>query len=210
MKVRSHLNIRSHYRSFQRFAVTRPFLVCIVGTALVSGVMPGQDAGNSKKASQPKEPIITTASSTAQLEAAVTAARERAKLLHDIYSTTLDAIHHHYFRREGAVIPARAMEDVFREMAGLSGTMANWISVNTKAMSIDHKPMTDFEKTAVEEITAGKEAYELVGKHFYRRAARIPLGTNCIGCHDGMLSSSNKLPRWAGLVISIPLNLEKK
>ena len=172
--------------------------------------MPGQDAGECKKMPQPKEPTVTAAQSAAQLEAAVTAARERAKLLHDVYSTTLDAIHHHYFHREGAVIPARAMEDVFEGMAGMSGTMANWISVNTKAMSIDHKPRTEFEKTAAEELSAGKEAYELVGKHFYRRAARIPLGTNCIGCHDGMFSASNKSPSWAGLVISIPLHIEKR
>ena len=137
--------------------------------------------------------------------AEITAARERAKLLHDVYSTTLGVIHHHYFHREKSVIPARAMEDVFQEMAGTSGTMANWISVNTKAMSIDHKPRTEFERTAAEEIIAGKEAYELVGKHFYRRAARIPLGTNCIGCHDGLFSTANKTPSWAALVISIPL-----
>lgn len=80
----------------------------------------------------------------------------------------------------------------------MSGTVANWISVNIEAMSIDRKPRTELEKTAAEELTAGKEAYELDRKHSYRPLARIPLGTNCIGCHDGMFSTSNKSPSWAG------------
>ena len=183
---------------------------CLFAVGSLSGNISGQDAGGSTKAAQPKQPAIAAAPSAAELEATVTAARERAKLLHDVYSTTLDAIHHHYFRRDDSVIPARAMETVFEGMAGLSGTMANWISVNTPAMSTDHKPRTEFEKTAAAELTAGKEAYELVGKHFYRRAARIPLGSNCIGCHAGMLATTNKSPSWAALVISIPLHAEKK
>lgn len=47
----------------------------------------------------------------------VDAARERAQLMHRIYAATLDAMHHHYCHSNKAVLPARAMEDVFAEVA---------------------------------------------------------------------------------------------
>ena len=188
-----------------RLKMTSPCLACLIGAALGAGTLQGQDAGEGKQAPQPKDPIAAVAPTAALLEAEVRVARERAKLLHDVYAITLDAIHHHYFRREGTVVPARAMEEIFEGMAGTAGIMANWISVNTKAMSIDHEPRTQFEKTAAAELSAGKKEYELIGKHFYRRAAPIPLGTNCIGCHSGMFSAPGKSPSCAGLVISIPL-----
>jgi hypothetical protein len=140
----------------------------------------------------------------------VASARERAKLLHDVYTTTLEVMHRHYFRREGAVLPARAMDDVFEEMTGRSGGHANWIAVNTKAMNIDHEPTTTFEKKAAAELAAGKEEYELVTQRVYRRATVIPLHSSCVGCHTKMFSDPPKSPRFAGLVISIPLTVEKK
>lgn len=142
--------------------------------------------------------------------AEVMAARERAKLLHDVYASTLDVIHHRYFRRDGPVLPAKAMEDIFEEMSGKTGTMANWIAVNTKAMSINHEPTTAFEKRAAAEISAGKESIERVTKRVYQRATVIPLKSNCVGCHTKMFSEEPKTPRFAGLVISIPLIAEKK
>ena len=38
---------------------------------------------------------------------AVAKAREQAKLMHGIYASTLDAMHHYYFRTDRAVLPAR-------------------------------------------------------------------------------------------------------
>lgn len=141
----------------------------------------------------------------------IEAARERARLLHDVYATTLDVMHEHYFRRDGPVLPARAMEDVFSEMSRLSGIYANWISVNTQPMSIQHEPKTAFEKQAASELSAGKKEFEHVGKGIYRRAAPIPLRSSCVSCHTKMFSEAPKTPRFAGLVISIPLqSLEKK
>jgi len=208
MNIPPLLKMDPQRRPSRAFACSTPWLACLIGASLGAGTLQGQDAGEKKQAPQPKEPIAA-APTAAQLEAAVSLARERAKLLHDVYAMTLDAIHHHYFRREGTVVPARAMERIFEEMASTSQTMANWISVNTKAMSIDHEPRTQFEKTAAAELSAGKKEYELIGKHFYRRAAPIPLGTNCIGCHAGMFSAPTKSPSCAGLVISIPLTVKK-
>jgi hypothetical protein len=135
----------------------------------------------------------------------VAVARERAKLMHSIYAATLDVMHHHYFRSDRAVLPARAMEDVFAEMAKQSNGQARWISVNTKAMSVHHEPQSEFEKQAVTELTGDKEDFELVEKGYYQRAGRIPLGTSCVGCHTKLFASPSKSPRFAGLVIRIPV-----
>lgn len=135
-------------------------------------------------------------------------AKDRAKLMHGIYAATLDAMHHRYFRREGAVLPARAMEDVFAEVDRQSKIKTRWIAVNTPAMSVDHEPATAFEKKAAAEIAAGKAAFEGVEKGFYRRAGAIPLGSGCVGCHTKLSPTPDKTPRFAGLVISIPVKDE--
>lgn len=138
----------------------------------------------------------------------VAAARERAKLMHDIYDATLDVMHRHYFRREHSVLPARAMEDVFAEMTRQSSVQARWISVNTKAMSIHHEPETDFEKQAAKEIAAGKADFELIEDAYYQRVGRISLGGGCVSCHTNQFSSPSTTPKFAGLVIRIPVNAE--
>ena len=43
-------------------------------------------------------------------------AKDRAQVMHDIYVATLDVMHHRFFRHDSAVVPARAMEDVFSEI----------------------------------------------------------------------------------------------
>ena len=144
----------------------------------------------------------------AEVRVPVGMAREKAKLMHSVYSATLDAMHHYYFHTNKAVIPARAMEDVFAEVARRSHATARWISVNTKAMSIDHEPNTDFEKKAAAELSVGKEEFEIVEKGWYRRASPIPLNSGCIGCHTDSFSKRSNAPRYAGLVISIPVNDE--
>jgi hypothetical protein len=136
----------------------------------------------------------------------VAEARERAKLLHEVYQSTLDAVHHHYFRSDRPVLPARALEDVFADVDKRTGVKARWFAVNTQAMSVHHEPDTAFEKKAAAELTAGKSESEQVEKGVYSRAAAIPLGAGCVGCHTRMSGAPVKSPRFAGLVISIPVN----
>jgi hypothetical protein len=135
----------------------------------------------------------------------VAEARERAKLMHEIHAATLEALHHHFFRRERAVLPARAMEDVFAEVDRQTKIKTRWIAVNTPAMSVDHKPETEFEKEAAEELARGKPAYDRVVKGVYHRASAIPLGSGCVACHVRLAAPPTKIPRVAGLVISIPV-----
>lgn len=138
----------------------------------------------------------------------VAVARDRAKLMHDMYATTLEVMHEHYFHGERAIVPARALEDVFAGMTSQSKIEARWISVNTKAMSVKHEPKSDFEKKAASEIAAGKNEIELVEKGRYLRAAPIPLASECVSCHTGFFAGPPKSPRFAGLVISVPIDEE--
>lgn len=153
-----------------------------------------------------KERTATPKRPNGEERASVSAARERAKQMHDIYAATLEVMHHHYFRNNRSVVPARALEDVFSEIAKQSNVEARWISVNTKAMSIDHEPRNAFEKKASTEIAAGKDAFEHVEKGYYERAGAIPLASGCVGCHTGFFATPPKSPRFAGLVIRVPLN----
>jgi hypothetical protein len=137
------------------------------------------------------------------------AARERAKLMHQIYATTLDVMHERYFRNDRSTIPARAMEDVFAEVARSTGIDARWIGVNAKTMGINHEPKDEFEKSAARAIGQGKESHEAVENGVYRRAAGIPLAVGCLTCH-GSFGMVPKTPRFAGLVINVPLASDSK
>lgn len=132
-------------------------------------------------------------------------ARDRAKVLHEVYSATLDVMHDRYFHGDRATVPARALEDVFAEISRESKIDARWISVNTKPMSIGHEPKGDFEKQAAKEIAAGKSEFELIEAGVYRRAAPILLHSSCVSCHVGLLAESAKTQRYAGLIISMPV-----
>ena len=136
-------------------------------------------------------------------------ARERAKLAHNIYATTLEAMHHYYFLNDRSSVPARVMEDMFKDIEQQENIKAKWIAVNAKAMSIDHKPEGEFEVQAAKEIGAGKLEYERVEKGVYRRAVSISLNNNgCLGCHLGFSANKNKKERFAGLILSIPVKQE--
>lgn len=132
-------------------------------------------------------------------------ARDRARLLHEVYASMLDVIHRRYFHAERAVVPARAMEDVFDDMKQQSHIEARWIVANLKAMSVDHEPETPFEKQAAREIAKGRKEVEIVDSGYYRRAVPVPLTADCISCHGGFFRQPSKTPKFAGLVISIPV-----
>jgi hypothetical protein len=133
-------------------------------------------------------------------------AKERAKVMHPIYAATLHTMHDHYFHANRAVLPARAMEEIFAAVSQETRSTARWISVNTKAMSVEHEPKTDFEKQAATEIAAGKPEHAAVDQGFYRSVRPIPLTGGCLSCHAG-LGAPTKVPRFAGLVISIPVQM---
>lgn len=135
----------------------------------------------------------------------VEVARDRAQLMHEVYTSTLDMLHHRYFRADKAIIPARAMEDIFGDIERESHMQARWISVNLPAMGIDHEPESEFEKQAAKKIAKGEESVELVDDGYYRRAGAISLNGGCISCHGGFFRTQSTTPKFAALVISIPV-----
>ena len=132
-------------------------------------------------------------------------ARDRAQLLHDMYSATLDTMHHRYFHDDRAVVPARAMQDVFEELQRQHHIQARWISASFSPMSIDHEPKTAFEKQAARKLAKGEIVVETLEDGFYRRAGSIALTSGCVSCHNGLFASTSPTPKFAGLVISIPV-----
>lgn len=166
------------------------------------------DPSGSTTKGTPEKKANADAQTNAARLAKVAEARAQAKLMHNIYAATLETMHQHYFRREQPVLPARALEDVFSEVARHSNVRAGWISVNTRAMSIQHEPKTEFEKNAAKAIAAGKGEWELVEEGVYRRAGAIPLGAGCVSCHTGFFSKTPQTQRFAGLVISVPISAD--
>ncbi len=134
----------------------------------------------------------------------VAAARAQAQLLHTVYAATLDVIHERYFRNDRSTVPARALEDIFDELRRQRNLQARWIGVNARTMSLPHEPKDDFERQAAQAIRDGKGEYEAVEGMFYRRAQAIPLAAGCLSCH-GSFGVDPKTPRFAGLVMKIPL-----
>ena len=99
--------------------------------------------------------------------------RDRAKLMHEIYSATLEVMHDRYFHADRAIVRARWRMSFSPGCS--TGSQANWISVNLKAMSINHEPKTDFEKRAAREIVVGETEIEEIKDGMYRRASAIPM-----------------------------------
>ncbi len=148
------------------------------------------------------------AAAEANQSPAVVSARERAAAMHTVYAATLEAMHDHYFHGERAVVPARALEDVFADIAREQKIEARWISVNTKPMSVGHEPKGDFELQAAAALSKGEKEFERVEKDVYQRAGVIRLSESCIACHSGFFAAPPKTPRVAGLVIRVPLKRE--
>lgn len=167
----------------------------------------GETTGPSGKTAAPVQQEVAPSPPAGESDGRRTtaAAREQARLMHDIYAATLEVMHDRYFHGDRAIVPALAMEDVFTNLEKSTRSQARWISVNTKAMNIDHEPRSEFEKEAAAALAAGKREFEAVEGGFYRRAAVIPLAAGCVSCHIGFFKEAPKSPRLAGLILSMPV-----
>lgn len=185
-------------------------LAAVCGVALLAFVSHVASAGDpAGKPANDADRASSTNKAAASKEKAqalsVEVARDRAKVMHELYATTLEVMHHRYFHGDRAIVPARAMEDIFAELERTSQVQARWISVNMKPMSVSHAPKSDFEKRAANELSTEKPAIEVVEDGYYRRARAIPLAAECVSCHAGFFKAPTKTPKFAGLVISIPV-----
>lgn len=135
-------------------------------------------------------------------------ARDRAKLLQDVYMSTLEVIHERYFHGDRVIVPARAMEAIFMDVKRHNHIDARWISVNLKAMSLDHEPQSEFEKFAATEIAKGAKEVERVEEGKYYRATAISLSGGCVTCHVSFSQQASTSKKFAGLVLRIPIQNE--
>ncbi len=136
-------------------------------------------------------------------------ARRQAKLLHEVYVTTLHTVHRTYFDEDSRdTIPARAMENVFRDVDRETGGRTRWIAVNTPAMNIDHKPEPGFEKDAARQLAKGDREFEKIEDGVYRRAGAVSLFAGCTKCHLSGIRPQQNVRSVAGLVISIPVKAD--
>ncbi|MEZ6034817.1 MAG: DUF3365 domain-containing protein [Planctomycetaceae bacterium] len=195
-----------------------PYRVCYLSfavIAMIAGSVLIASASDDSSAAASPDNAVTEDGQESQTEhqelqrVSIAVARDRARLMHTIYLSTLDVMHDRYFHADRAIVPARAMEDVFAEIDDQTGAKANWISVNLKAMSINHEPKTDFERKAAREIAVGKSEIEQIDGGLYRRATAIPMAGGCISCHGGLFRQQSKTEKFTGLVITIPVTADE-
>src|SRR5690606_38399994 len=129
-------------------------------------------------------------------------ARRQAELLHDAIDSTLDVVHHQFYREdEGLPIPAASLKDVFAELQRRRNVRLRWLAVDAQPMNTDHKPANDFEKQAVQAIAAGGKVVEQANGNVYQRVAPIKLGSECLKCHLPSRTSTEN--RTAALIVSM-------
>lgn len=178
---------------------------CItVGSLCVAGISADDGAGNNGQTeiAPPQGAAVDSQKLT------VDVARDRATVIQEVYTATLEMLHQRYFHRDRSLLPARAMHDIFTEIEQRSQVQSRWISASLPPMSNDHAPESDFEKRAAKEIADGSAQLETWDSDYYRRAVAIPLAGGCVGCHAGRGRKLLK-KQFAGLVVSIPLHAAK-
>ncbi len=135
----------------------------------------------------------------------VDAARQQARLLHETYESTLQALHRRYFKDDGRMpVPSRVMDEVFADLSVRSNIKARWMAVNAQVMTLGHEPQDDFEKQAARQLAQGQTEFERVEKGVYRHAGSITLFASCLKCH-APAPMNPTVHRVAALVINVPV-----
>lgn len=213
--------------SLRSTSITAFIAMCLICASILSAQPPENDRTEVKapgsapdaetpatkpKSSGPNATGPYTAKTTSPIaeenRVSLEVARDRARLMQKIYEATLHTMHDRYFHADRAVIPARAMEDVFEQMEEASQSKARWISASLSPMSINHEPETTFEKDAARQIARGEECVETIEDGYYRRVGSIPMTGGCVSCHAGFSTKQSASPKFSGLVISIPVKAD--
>lgn len=178
----------------------RMALAVAIGAASFTIALSEEPLGVSEKKSGVSESIGIPAAARPSLESA----RHQAKVLHTAMHSTLQVVHHQYYREdEGLPIPARTLKDVFAELEKEHHIKLRWLAVEGQAMNTAHKPQDSFENEAVNALKSGRREFERVEHGVYRRAGSITLLNHCLKCHVPDRKSTEA--RTAGLVIAIPI-----
>lgn len=137
----------------------------------------------------------------------VAEARRQAELLHSAMHSTLQLVHHRYYREdEGLPLPAATLKEVFAEIEAERGVALRWLAVEGQPMNSDHVAKTSFELAAEKALKSGAKAHEQAERGVYQRAGAITLSNHCLKCH--VPDRTNTKDRTAGLIIAIPVASE--
>ncbi|QDV26678.1 hypothetical protein Q31a_50550 [Aureliella helgolandensis] len=136
--------------------------------------------------------------------ATLTAARWRARALHEAFHGALQVMHRDFFDDETShTIPSQSLEDVFEELANSYDVRLRWLAVNADALNADHKPQNEFEQAAVRALAKGLPEYEALTATHFQFAGAVRLSSTCLKCHVPRRTSTED--RIAGLVITMPI-----
>ena len=81
-------------------------------------------------------------------------------------------------------LPARALKDVFADLASSQNVQVHWLVVNATAMNVDHNPQDDVcEDRRWKRCPSGKSTFEACEENVYRYAGAITLSSDCLKCH---------------------------
>lgn len=151
-----------------------------------------------------KAGVVDTVATSTVGPSSLEEARRQAEVLHVAMHSTLQAVHHGYYREdEGLPIPATILKEVFAELEKEQHVKLRWLAVEGQAMNSDHKPQGPFEHEAVKALESGKRDFERLEDGVYRRAGSITLTNHCLKCHVPDRKSTEN--RTAGLIIAIPI-----
>ncbi len=127
----------------------------------------------------------------------------RARLLHTSMEGVLTVMHRDFFRKgESRAIPSKSLEDVFKAMEAQWGVQLRWLASDATAMNVEHEPKDDFQKAALQKITAGEREVVQAGPEVMRFAGAIVLRNECLKCH--VQGRTTLEDRFAALEIRIP------
>lgn len=185
-----------------------PLLILVTAVAVLRQALPESGWAVAARAEDPEQKHASSDDEEEYTPHSVAEARARARLLHETLHGALQVMHRDFFDdEEPRRIPSKSLEDVFSELARSHNVKLQWLAVNAEALSIDHKPNTEFEKQAAKALSSGEKEYESVTENSYRYVGSIKLASQCLKCH--LPNRTSTRDRAAGLVITMPLDLSE-
>lgn len=133
------------------------------------------------------------ATSAAQSDARLDRTRQQAKMLDDLYKTTVVLVTEHYVATPKTLSAATAAKALFSEMEKKGWHQVRLVGLTTPLFKKENAPADPFEKAAAARLLAGDASHEAVvtekGRQYLRYATPVPVVMEkCVMCH----------PRWKG------------
>lgn len=133
----------------------------------------------------------------------------RARLLHLSLDGALQVMHRDFFRRnDSKAIPSRSLADVFKVLEEKEGVKLRWLAAEETIMNSDHAAVDEFQKKALELLSAEVSEHSAVQDSTLRFTGSIALKNECLKCHVPHRTQLGD--RFAALEITIPISAPKQ